>query len=197
MSLWPRIPWFEERARNRALGQQIYAAIVAQARNEALYLGLAVPDTVHGRFEMIVAHLALVLGRLQSGDDAEPEAGRAMLEAFVADMDDTCRRLGIGDMGVPRHVKKAAAAVIERGQTYAVAMSHAPTPEGDPLAEVLVGHVWGGSAPEDHVSRGLAAYLRSTASAVSELSVADIVAGKLNFPDPVAVASGSSPGFAR
>ncbi len=192
MSPWPRFQWVEDRARDRALGRQIYAAIVAQARNEALYLRLAVPDTVHGRFEMIVAHLALVLGRLQAGEDAQPAAGRAMLEAFVADMDDTCRRLGIGDMGVPRHVKKAAAAVIERGQAYAVAMSHSPTPASDPLAEVLVAHVWGGIGPPGDAGLGFAAYLREAAAAVADLTVADILAGRLAFPDPAAFADSAA-----
>jgi cytochrome b pre-mRNA-processing protein 3 len=48
----------------------LYGAIVAQARAPALYTHLEVPDTVEGRFEMVVAHMALVLRSLVSADDA-------------------------------------------------------------------------------------------------------------------------------
>ena len=88
---------------------------MAQARSEAFYRDHGVPDTVNGRFEMIVLHVALVVARLQAEGDEGQELARTMLEAFVADVDDACRRIGIGDMGVPRHVKKATAAVLERG----------------------------------------------------------------------------------
>ena len=113
---------------------------MAQARSEAFYREHGVPDTVHGRFEMIVLHVALVVARLGLEGDAGQETGRAILEAFVADMDDACRRLGIGDMGVPRHVKKAAAAVLERGNAYRAAI--ADSSAGDPLATVLASEIW-------------------------------------------------------
>ena len=39
----------------------LYGAIVAQARLPAFYRDYGVPDTVEGRFELIVLHLALLL----------------------------------------------------------------------------------------------------------------------------------------
>ena len=73
---------------------------------------------VNGRFEMIVLHVVRLVARLQAEGDEGQELARA-LEAFVADVDDACRRIGIGDMGVPRHVKKATVAVLERGAAIA------------------------------------------------------------------------------
>lgn len=191
MSLWPRLAWFEERSRSRQLGREIYAAIVAQARNEVLFRDMAVPDTVLGRFEMVVAHVALVLGRLQAGsggrsEGAQSDAARAMLEAFVADMDDTCRRLGIGDMGVPRQVKRAAAAVLERGQAYAIAMSQPPSATADALADVLSQHVWAGRPDDPSAPLLLARYLRFAALALADRSLDDVMAARLGWPDPAA-----------
>ena len=42
----------------------LYGAIVAQARRPEFYEEFAIADTVEGRFEMIVLHLAVVLRRL-------------------------------------------------------------------------------------------------------------------------------------
>ena len=50
-----------------AIPSTLYGAIVAQARTPALYTDLGVPDTVEGRFEMVVAHMALALRRLGDG----------------------------------------------------------------------------------------------------------------------------------
>ena len=134
-TFWPRLSRFATRAPQRRTGLSLYEAIVAQARSEPLYRNLGVPDTVNGRFEMIVLHVVLVVARLQAEGEDGRELARATLEAFVADVDDACRRLGIGDMGVPRHVKKATAAVLERGNVYRVAMAAPRSVEHDPLAK--------------------------------------------------------------
>src|SRR6476661_3579184 len=49
----------------------LYGAIVAQARRPGFYAHLGVPDTVSGRFEMVLLHTVLVLRRLQEGGPAE------------------------------------------------------------------------------------------------------------------------------
>ena len=42
----------------------LYGMIVAQARSAAFYTSYGVPDTVEGRFDLIVLHLVLLLRRL-------------------------------------------------------------------------------------------------------------------------------------
>jgi cytochrome b pre-mRNA-processing protein 3 len=174
------------------IGLKLYEAIVAQARSEPFYRRLGVPDTVHGRFEMIVLHVALVLARLELGGAAGQTAGRAMLEAFVADIDDACRRLGIGDMGVPRQVKKATAAVLERGNAYRAAMADrgAEGGDGDALAAVLAAEIWrDASANETGGAIGagaLADYVRRAITSLEAQAGAELVDGTVSFPAAVA-----------
>ena len=47
--------------------RDLYGMIVAQARSSAFYSAYEVPDTVQGRFDLIVLHLVLVLERLDVG----------------------------------------------------------------------------------------------------------------------------------
>ena len=49
---------------------ELYGAIVAAARQPQFYRDWAVPDTVDGRFEMIVVHLFLVMDRLKGGSNS-------------------------------------------------------------------------------------------------------------------------------
>ena len=157
---------------------------MAQARSEAFFREHGVPDTVHGRFEMIVLHVALVLARLQREAEAGQATGRAMLEAFVADMDDACRRLGIGDMGVPRHVKKAAAAVLERGNAYRAAI--ADSTNSDALGAVLAAEIWREPAERAPGAEPLADYVRRTVASLERQVGADLLAGSIGFPEPLA-----------
>jgi cytochrome b pre-mRNA-processing protein 3 len=106
-----------------------------------------------------------------------------MLEAFVADVDDACRRLGIGDMGVPRHVKKATAAVLQRGITYRTAMAAPRSPDDDPLADAIGAHAWADPMPDDPAGRrALADYARRAVALLDAQPGERIVAGTVTFP---------------
>jgi cytochrome b pre-mRNA-processing protein 3 len=182
-SFWPRLMRLTARAPQRRTGLSLYEAIVAQARSEAFYRDQGVPDTVNGRFEMIVLHVVLVVARLQAEGREGQELARAMLEAFVADVDDACRRIGIGDMGVPRHVKKATAAVLERGTIYRAAMAAPRTGGDDPLAHAVGVHAWGEPLSEDPAGRrALADYVRRAVASLDEQPGERIAAGTVSFP---------------
>lgn len=183
ISFLPRFSFWTTRTPWRP-GVSLYEAIVAQARSEPFYREYGVPDTVHGRFEMIVLHVALVLARLEPEGDAGQETGRAMLEAFVADMDDACRRLGIGDMGVPRHVKKAAVAVLERGNAYCAAM--AADADGGALASVLTAEIWRDPDSDAAGAQALADYVRRAVARLEAQDRVALVGGSVVFPEILA-----------
>ena len=46
--------------------EALYGVIVAQARLPSFYLRYGVPDTVDGRFDMIVLHMVLLNGRISA-----------------------------------------------------------------------------------------------------------------------------------
>ena len=101
---------------------EIYGAIVAQARRPAFYAALGVPDTPAGRYEMVVIHLFLVLERLRAEADAASPLPRLLVEAFIADMDDSLREMGTGDLAVPKKVRRAATGLYERSMAYKAAL---------------------------------------------------------------------------
>ncbi len=185
-SFWPRLASLRTRAPERRAGLSLYEAIVAQARSEALYRDYGVPDTVNGRFEMTVLHVALVAARLQAEGEAGEVLARTTMEAFVADMDDACRRLGIGDMGVPKHVKKATAAVMERGKAYHAAMALPQTASEDELAAALAVNVWETPPTDPAGPRALADYVRRVVMTLDRQPGEGLVAGLVSFPSALA-----------
>jgi cytochrome b pre-mRNA-processing protein 3 len=99
--------WLKRRRNVRRTARSLYGSIVTQARSHLAYERWGVPDTPEGRFEMIVLHLALVLRRLSKAGEAGRKLGQALTEVFVVDVDDTLREMTVGDLSVPRHVKRA------------------------------------------------------------------------------------------
>ena len=117
-----------------------YIALVERARNPFFYETLAVPDTLDGRFELIVLHLFLLQQRLQ-GEDVE--FSRSLSEYFFADMDQSLRELGVADTGVRYRIKAMAKAYHGRLQAYSLANDE--TARLSALARNLYGTVAEGS----------------------------------------------------
>ena len=112
------LAWLTGRDGPRHTAGELYGRVVAEARRTVFYAGLGVPDTPEGRYELIALHLFLLLERLRRDGSAGEAVSRHVLEAFVTDMDDCMREMGVGDLTVPKRVKRAAAGFYERAGAY-------------------------------------------------------------------------------
>ena len=171
--------WLQRKAWLRRTGRQLYERIVAQARAEVFYRDLGVADTIEGHFEMIVLHMALVLRRLKREGDLGQRLGQIVMEHLIADMDDALRQIGIGDMGVPRRVQRAAAALEERSRDYEAAV------QSSDVTQAVLRHVYGApEAPTPEVSRHaerLAHYVRESATGLDGAARDAVLQGPLPF----------------
>lgn len=160
-----------------AIATALYGAIVAQAREPALYAEFGVPDTVDGRFEMVVLHTILALDRLQDGDDRAKAIGQAVFDLYCTDMDQSLRELGIGDLGVPKRMKKMTERFYGRAAAYrpALAAGDAAT-----LDEAIARNVFNGPAPG---SARLAAYALRQYAALRATPLETLLAGDVVFAD--------------
>lgn len=95
----------------------MYVALSHAARNPFFHAQAHVPDTLDGRFDLLVVHLFLGLERLR----AEPESEafqRALLECFFSSIDRSLREMGVGDLGVGKRIRKMADACHGRLTRY-------------------------------------------------------------------------------
>ena len=169
------LTWLFNRNDSRRRASELYGAVVTLARRPALYADMGVADTPEGRYEALVLALFLVLERLRGEGEAVTPQAQALIEAFVTDMDDNMREMGVGDLTVPKKVKKAAAALYDRAEVYRTALAA----EGDQdLAAVLVRLI---PAAEGGTLDGpaLAADVRSMTARLAGLSLAQLSAGEL------------------
>jgi len=103
----------------------VYNDLVARARAEELYRKFGIPDTLDGRFEAIVLHLALFLvaTRETLEQAGKAEMGRDLTLVFMKDMDRSLREIGVGDLSVGKQVKKMASAHHGRLKAYEEALT--------------------------------------------------------------------------
>ncbi|WP_181702916.1 ubiquinol-cytochrome C chaperone family protein [Chthonobacter albigriseus] len=157
----------------------VYASVVGHARNPIFYMDYGVPDTVEGRFELIVAVCGLVVGRLTAAGGKHRDAARVLSETFFADMDNSLREMGISDVGVPKRMKKIAQAFFGRVGAYETAIAGA---DANALAAALDRNVYDGGDPAS--AARLAVHLGAVARRLAEATPDSIVAGDFRFPDP-------------
>src|SRR3984957_2572016 len=136
----------------------LYGMIVAQARAAPFYRIYGVPDTVNGRFEMVVLHTVLVLRRLEAEPVPLRRLGQALFDRFCADMDGSLREMGVGDLAVPPKMRKIGQAFYGRQAAYAAALA-ASEPEA--LAATLARNVFGQESGMPAGAGRLASYMRA------------------------------------
>jgi cytochrome b pre-mRNA-processing protein 3 len=170
-------PLFRSNAQAHTISTQI-GMIVAQARLPSFYRDYGVADTVNGRFDLIVLHLALVLDRL-AREPGLQSLGQGVFDRFCQDMDHNLREMGIGDLKVPKEMQRMGEAFYGRAQAYRAALAAEDTKT---LAAALGRNIYGGE-PASAAPR-LAAYMREALRELSAQDSTGLSRGELRFPDP-------------
>lgn len=164
--------------RNSDSAAALYGVIVAQARSPAFYAGIGVPDSVSGRFEMVMLHVILLTRRLEAGGEAARAAGQAAFDLFCRDMDSSLREMGIGDLSVPKHMRRVGEAYFGRLAAYEPGLATGDTAV---LAGAIERTVFGSGVGA--ASRSLAAYALAAAERLGQQSDDEIVGGRPDFPE--------------
>jgi cytochrome b pre-mRNA-processing protein 3 len=98
--------------------ERLYAALVAQSRQPVFYAELGVPDSVDGRFDMILLHSFIVMRRLGREGKSPRSLSQAIYDVMFVDMDRAVREMGIGDLSVKKHVRRMMKAFNGRVAAY-------------------------------------------------------------------------------
>ncbi len=129
----------------------LYAALAEVARDPHFYADLLVPDTIDGRFDMLVLMLSAAIVRLEADGAPTLPLRTRLREVFVENMDETMREIGVGDLGVGKHVKKMMVAFEGRFLVYREALM---AKDAALLEQLVIRNVYRGAA--EHKAAALA-----------------------------------------
>jgi cytochrome b pre-mRNA-processing protein 3 len=180
----------------KATGDRLYAQCVTQARLPVFYIDYAIPDEIGARFELLTFHIGLVIHRLRSLDKGDSrheqaqETAQALFDSFLLALDSTLREQGVGDLSVPKKMKKLGQVVYTRMARWETLLAGETDAQADYAARTLyAGDMLDdmkeeGEAVMDVPAAAFAAYARTAHDA---LHVDEIIRGRLDWLVPAAL----------
>ncbi|WP_409188388.1 ubiquinol-cytochrome C chaperone family protein [Bradyrhizobium sp. RDM4] len=175
--LWPFNHFRKPRLTPAGTIEAIYGMIVTQAREPIFYRDLGVPDTVNGRFDLLLLHLWLLLRRLRTAQDGV-ELSQVLFDRFCEDMDDNLREMGVGDQTVPKRMRAFGEAFYGRVQAYDQAIDAG----AEALAQAICKNILNGAGIDR--ARRLAAYAQAAEAALGLAGEQALLLGSFKFPAP-------------
>lgn len=156
----------------------LYRSCVEQSRQVAFYETLGVPDTIDGRFDLLLLHVFIVMFRI----DSEKRLKQQLFDLMFADMDRSLREMGVGDMSISRKIKPMISAFYGRGQAYQKALAESD----DVLAATLERNLYGTVKVSPENLQQMTGYVRRTIAKLKAQPLEAICAGQLAFAAPAA-----------
>ena len=167
--------FFTRKKPDPAIGR-LYDTVVAQARQPVFYQTFGVPDTLDGRFDMVVFHVWPLIEALKDDKGGLLPAGQALFDTFVRDMEQNLRTVGVSDTGFARKMKTIGKAFYGRYGAYCAAA------DAVALATVCARNLLEDEAratgAEAQALGAYAAAMRAAASVAADLP------NSFAFPDP-------------
>jgi cytochrome b pre-mRNA-processing protein 3 len=137
-------------------------------------------DTFEGRLEVLMAHGAVLVARLRR-DPSDRAVSQSFVDQFFRYLDASLREDGVGDLSVPKRMKRLAGAFYGRLQAYEAALAASDPQE---LVVALQRNAFGAEAGS--YIPVFAAHLHAVASALQAADIAQIRALAFVAADPEA-----------
>lgn len=154
--------------------RDLYAAAMSRARQPRCFTEWGVPDTVEGRYDMLVMHIYPILRRLKGQGRKADALAQALFDLMFADMDQSLRELGIGDTGMGRRIKDLGGTLYGRAKAYDGALDAGAA--DTELQDAVTRNVFAGDDAGDAVA--VAAYLRDMVERIDAMALDDLFAGQ-------------------
>ena len=96
----------------------IYKKIILQSRNKTFYSKALVPDTIDGRFELIILHFFFINLLLKNKGEQEKSLSEEIISLMFKDFDYNLREMGVGDLSVKKKIYHMSEALAGRIKAY-------------------------------------------------------------------------------
>ncbi len=159
-----------------AAATKLYVEAVAQARQHALYADHHVPDTLDGRFEMLVLHVHLLCRRLARCGPIGGRVAQALFDTMFRDFDRNLREMGVSDPSLPKRIRAMVEAYYGRVGAYEAAGAEGP----NALKAVFLRNVYNASGDAAAAAR-LAEYAVGQRTALDDAPDALVSSGEFRF----------------
>lgn len=164
---------FEQEAKD------IYAQCLELVRIDSFYIDYKIEDSMESRFDLMLAHIYLIIEHNINNDKTNAlTLNQSLFDALFADMDQTLREMGIGDMGLPKRIKKMMLGFNGRQHSYKAAfdaLDESNTPAQ--LEETIAKNIYA-SRKAHNTSKRLASYLMKQRQYIKTTYSSEMITGQ-------------------
>ncbi|MGB4106202.1 MAG: ubiquinol-cytochrome C chaperone family protein [Alphaproteobacteria bacterium] len=158
--------------------RRAYARLLECVRARVFYETYGVPDSFDGRFDLLVLHVFIVINRLAREGEQAQEFNQALFDVMFADMDQTLREMGIGDMGVPKHQRRMMKAFNGRMHAYDEALVQGEGAFAVALRRNLYGTLEDSEVPN---VQKMIRYVKESMAAMERMPTTELIKGDIAF----------------
>ena len=159
-------------------GRALFTSASDKARDPAFYQAGEVPDTYEGRFELYTLHVILLLHRLKGEGPQMAETRQGLFDAFIRNLDDGLREMGVGDLSVGKKMRKMGAGIYGRLKSYDEALKG--DREVEAVTPLLIRTVF--AEAETPAATGLARYVVGARDALAAQPTEKFLQGEAAWP---------------
>ena len=170
---------FFKKNKNYLVIDKVYKKIVVLSRDKNFYLKLNVPDTIDGRFDMLLLFTILVVFRLSKIKPDGKVLAQQLFDRFFLDLDYSLRELGVGDVGVSVKIKNMASAYLGRQKVYSNSFENNDI---EFLINSLNNNVFRNTRINKINTKKLALYCFKTLKKLKNYKNSEMLAGDFEFP---------------
>lgn len=170
--------WIKKKDRKQTAAFELYTAMVTQARQPDFYAKLGVPDTMEGRFDLILVHAFVLFRRLKS-DKGDKDLAQAIFDVMFADLDQNMREMGIGDVGILKRIRKMSESYHGRIVAYEEGVQSGAAE----LAAALNRNLYADTTVTDEQLMAMVGYVNDALAVLAKQSILDLQKGGVHFPD--------------
>ena len=110
--------YLKSKKTDKILLDSFYNKIVEVSRNKTFYKKLNVPDTLDGRFDLLILFSIITIYFLTKFDSKGKLTAQRLFDKIFLDLDLTLRELGAGDAGVRLKIKSMINSYMGRQKVY-------------------------------------------------------------------------------
>ena len=158
----------------------IYEKVVSISRKKFFYRDLEVPDTLDGRFDMLILFTIIVVYKLTLIKPKGNDLAQELFDFLFKDLDRSLRELGAGDIGVANRIKKMSSAYLGRQKSYCEAFD---SNDLDNLIKSLNNNVYRNVIVDKEKIKLLALFSFQVVKKLNNYQEHEILEGNFDFPN--------------
>ena len=140
------------------IAEKLYFSALDAARDPVFYTQYNVPDSVDGRFEMITLHVFMIMSALDDYGYQGKVLKQPLFDVMFKDIECAGREMGIGDLSIPKQMKRMMEGFNGRVFSYHKALKQ----DEATLIKTLEKNIYGtGASPDKEKLKALSNYLKN------------------------------------